>query len=293
GARQCRRRPATGGGPGPVGAVVQLPQTGAAGRAAALDSPDRPLVHDPSEAGQRRHDPGGRRRRHRPRPALRGVSPVHPDPLRERPGGDPPVHRREGEPPPSTAVERDLEPRRQEGRSPAGGDAARPPALLRQPADLEGRVGEGRPKHAPPQDGDRDVEHLRPPVARGQRPRSPSRRRRAESDRRRRDDGSHRGHFADIWLRRRLTAAYLCRSEAINGGEPACTPDTGNGLLLPSSNTRKVALTCANDKRRKTTEDNELLLRAAWVLPGLWAESCMFHTVWRTHVRQTSPEQRL
>src|SRR5947207_6565709 len=76
------------------------------------------------------------------------------------------------------------------------------------------------------QDGHRDVEHLRPPVARGQRPRPPSGRRRAESHRRPRHDGSRRGHFADIWLWRRLTADYLCWSEAINGGESACTPDS-------------------------------------------------------------------
>ena len=68
-------------------------------------------------------------------------------------------------------------------------------------------------------------------MARGQRPRSPSGRHRAESHRRPRHDGSHRGHIADIWLRGRLTAAYLCWSGAISGGEPASTPDSVLGAL--------------------------------------------------------------
>lgn len=47
------------------------------------------------------------------------------------------------------------------------------------------------PDDAPPQDGHRDPHHLRPPMAGGQRPRPPSRRRRTQPDRQRRgDEGS-------------------------------------------------------------------------------------------------------
>ena len=80
----------------------------------------------------------------------------------------------------------------------AGDNSPRPSALLRQPADRQGHLRQGRPDDAPAQDGYRDLEHVRPSVARGQRPGSPSGRCRAQGGRRTRFDGTGRGHFADI-----------------------------------------------------------------------------------------------